>query len=217
LEDTADADSVKVRVVVSSTVGGFRICAAFACYDCGRRSMEENMRILALTIITLVLGAGPASAWEEYNYPDQGVAIQFPAKPQAMKSTRDSTLAKGLPAMIYSVEDDHVLYRLTVVDLTSRPDTGSNFLNEAAYGLMREGDVLFTDFPRVYQDAKSIYGVTLVVDRMDGSRVRSSLYYHKGRLYIADATVLPARHDKDMATPSRYDQTIRFPPDGRFD
>jgi hypothetical protein len=217
LEDTADADSVKVRVVVSSTVGGFRICAAFACYDCGRRSMEENMRILALTIITLVLGAGPASAWEEYNYPDQGVAIQFPAKPQAMKSTRDSTLAKGLPAMIYSVEDDHVLYRLTVVDLTSRPDTGSNFLNEAAYGLMREGDVLFTDFPRVYQDAKSIYGVTLVVDRMDGSRVRSSLYYHKGRLYIAGATVLPARHDKDMATPSRYDQTIRFPPDGRFD
>ena len=110
-----------------------------------------------------------------------------------------------------------VLYRLTVVDLTNRPDMGANFLNEAGYALMREGDVLFTDFPRVYQDARSIYGVTLVVDRMDGSRVRSSLYYHKGRLYIADAVVLPARGDKDMSTPSRYDQTIRFPPDGRFD
>jgi hypothetical protein len=181
--------------------------------------MEEPMRALALIIFVfaLVLGAAPAMAWEEYNYPDQGVAIQFPAKPQAMKSTRDSTLAKSLPAMIYSVEDDHVLYKLTVIDLASRPDSGSNFLNEAAYGLMREGDVLFTDFPRVYQDAKSIYGVTLVVDRPDGSRVRSSLYYHKGRLYIAEAVVLPARHDKDMATPSRYDQTIRFPPDGRFD
>jgi hypothetical protein len=82
---------------------------------------------------------------------------------------------------------------------------------------MREGDVLFTDFPRVYQDVKAIYGVSLVVDRMDGSRVRTSLYYNKGRLYIADAVVLPARGDKDMATPSRYDQTIRFPPDGRFD
>ena len=45
---------------------------------------------------------------------------------------------------------------------------------------------------------------------MNGSRVRSSLYYNKGRLYIAEAFVLPARGDKDMTTPSRYDQTIRF-------
>ncbi len=175
------------------------------------------MRIFAFIVFALFLGAGPASAWEEYIYLDQGVAIQFPAKPQAMKSTYDSIFAKGLPSMVYSAEADHVLYKLSVVDLTSRPDMGSNFLNEAGYDLIRQGKVLFTDFPRVYQDAKSIYGVTLVVDRKDGNRVRTSLYYHKGRLYIADAVVLPARGDNDMTTPSRYDQTIRFPPDGRFD
>jgi len=179
--------------------------------------MEETMRTSAFIVFALFLGAGPASAWEEYIYLDQGVAIQFPAKPQAMKSTYDSAFAKGLPSMVYSAEDDHVLYKLTVIDLASRPDTGANFLNEAGYGLMRRGDVLFTDFPRVYQDARAIYGVTLVIDRVDGSRVRTSLYSHKGRLYIADAIVLPARGDKDMTTPSRYDQTIRFPPDGRFD
>ena len=175
------------------------------------------MRILPFITFALFLGAGPASAWEEYTYLDQGVAIQFPAKPQVMTSTYDSAFAKALPSTVYSAEDDHVRYTLTVIDLTSRPDMGANFLNEAAYWLMRKGDVLFTDFPRVYQDARSIYGVTLVVDRTDKSRVRSSLYYHKGRLYIADAVVLPARGDKDMSTPSRYDQTIRFPPDGRFD
>ncbi len=174
------------------------------------------MRILVI-MLALFLGAGPASAWEEYKYLDQGVAIQFPVKPQAMKSTYDSTLAKGLASTIYSAEDDHVVYKLTVVDLTGRPDVGANFLNEAAFGLMHEGEVLFTDFPRVYQDVKAIYGVTLVVDRPNGSRVRTSLYYNKGRLYIADAVVLAARGDKDMTTPSRYDQTIRFPPDGRFD
>jgi len=38
------------------------------------------------------------------------VAIQFPAKPQAMKSTYDSVYAKGLPSMIYAAEDDHVVY-----------------------------------------------------------------------------------------------------------
>jgi hypothetical protein len=175
------------------------------------------MRILAFIMFALLLGARPASAWEEYKYLDQGVAIQFPAKPQAVKSTYDSVYAKGLPSVIYSAEDDHVLYKLTVIDLTTRPDMGANFLNEVANRLQREGEVLFTDFPRVYQDARSVFGVSLVVDRIDGSRVRSSLYHHKGRLYIADAIVLPARGDKDMTTPSRYDQTIRFPPDGRFD
>jgi hypothetical protein len=175
------------------------------------------MRILAVVLTVLLLGAGEALAWEEYNYLDQGVAIQFPAKPQATKSTYDSVYAKGLPSMVYSAEDDHVVYKLTVVDLTARPDMGANFLNEAANRLQREGDVLFVDFPRVYQDIRSVFGVSLVVDRMDGSRVRTSLYHHKGRLYIADAVVLPARGDKDMTTPSRYDQTVRFPPDGRFD
>lgn len=175
------------------------------------------MRILAFIMFAFSLGAAPASAWEEYRYPDQGVAIQFPARPQASQSTYDSVFAKGLPSMIYSAEDDHVLYKLTVVDLTASPDMGANFLNEAANRLQREGDVLFTDFPRVYQDARSVFGVSLVVDHTDGSRVRTSLYHHRGRLYIADAIVLPTRGDKDMTTPSRYDQTIRFPPDGRFD
>jgi hypothetical protein len=175
------------------------------------------MRIFAFVMLALFLGAGPAAAWQEYVYLEQGVAIQFPAKPQAMRSTYDSIYAKRLPSMVYSVEDDHVVYKLTAVDLSGRPDMGSSFLNEAGYELMREGNVLFTDFPRVYQDAQSIFGVTLVVDRKDGSRVRSSLYYHKGRLYIAQAIVLPARRDKDMTTPSRYDMTIRFPPDGHFD
>jgi hypothetical protein len=174
------------------------------------------MRVVAL-ILAFLVGSSPALAWQEYVYLDQGVAIQFPAKPETQKSLYDSTLAKGLPSTIYSAEDDHVLYKLTIVDLTDRHDVGANFLNEAAFGLMREGDVLFTDFPRVYQGVKAIYGVTLVVDRMNGNRVRSSLYYNKGRLYIAEAFVLPARGDKDMTTPSRYDQTIRFPPDGRFD
>jgi hypothetical protein len=177
----------------------------------------ETMRSFAVIMLALFLGAGPASAWQEYVYLDQGVAIQFPAKPQAAKSTYDSIYAKRIPAMVYSVEDDHVLYKLTVVDLADRPDKGSSFVNEAGYELMREGEVLFTDFPRVYQDEQSIYGVTLVVDRKDGSRVRSSLYYNKGHLYIAQAIVLPARRDKDMTTPSRYDMTIRFPPDGHFD
>jgi hypothetical protein len=176
------------------------------------------MRSLALLALALFMNLHPACAgFEEYTYLDQGVAIQFPAKPTATKSMYKSILAKDLTATIYSAEDDHVVYRLTVVDLGGNADRGASFLDEAGYALMRRGNVIFTDFPRVYQDEKSVFGVTLVVDRKDGSRVRSSLYFHKGRLYIAEAVVLAARGDKDMTTPSRFDQTIRFPPDGRFD
>lgn len=175
------------------------------------------MRTASLVVLTALLGASPAAAWQEYIYLDRGVAIQFPVAPQIRTATHQSTLLKGLPATIYSAEDDNVLYRLTVVDLGTRVDVAPNLLNEAAYFLMREGDVLFTDFPRVYNDERAIYGLTLVVDRTDGSRARSSLYVSKGRLYVADAIVRPARGDKDMTTPSRFDQTIRFPPDGRFD
>jgi hypothetical protein len=177
------------------------------------------MRAFALMVLGLLAVSSPAWAWKEFVYLDKNVAIQFPDKPpQVTSETYDSIYGKGLKTTVYSAEDDHVVYRLTVIDLPAgKPDAGSNYVNEAAYNLMREGDVLFTDFPRVYQDARSIFGVTLVVDRMNGSRVRSSLYYNKGRLYIADAIVTPARGDKDMTTPSRFDQTIRFPPDGRFD
>jgi len=177
------------------------------------------MRILALVILTLALGAGPASAaaFREYVYLDRGVAIQFPAPPRMSTGTLESAMVKGLPTTTYAARDDNVDYRLTVIELGNRTDAATSLLNEIAYFLMREGDVLFTDFPRVYQDAQSVYGLTLVVDRMDGTRIRTSLYYSKGRLYRADAIVLPARGDKDMTTPSRFDQTIRFPPDGRFD
>ena len=177
------------------------------------------MRIPALVILTLALITGPASAaaFREYIYLDRGVAIQFPAAPQMSAGTHDSVMVKGLRTTTYATRDDNVDYKLTIVELGNRTDAATSLLNEVAYNLMREGDVLFTDFPRVYQDAQSVYGLTLVVDRMDGSRIRTSLYYSKGRLYRADAIVLPARGDKDMTTPSRFDQTIRFPPDGRFD
>jgi len=177
------------------------------------------MRILAFIGFALFLGAAPVTAeeWKEYNYPEQEVAIQFPAKPEVTKSTYNSIYAKGLPSVVISAEDDHVVYKLTVIDLSSHPNNGANFMNEVANRVIRESEILFTDFTRVYQDEKSVFGTTVVFDRKDGARVRTTLYGHRGRLYMADAIVLPARGDKDMTTPGRYDQTIRFPPDGRFD
>jgi len=174
------------------------------------------MSIFALVMLMLLPGLRPAGVWEEYIYLDRGVAIQFPAKPEASMVPYASALVKGLLSTIYTAQDDNVVYKLTIVDVDGHIDTAANLLNEANYSLMREGNVVFNDIPRVYQDERSIFGTTMVVDRPDGSRMRSSLFFSKGRIYRADAIVLPARGDKDMTVPSRFDQTIRFPPDGRF-
>ena len=41
------------------------------------------MRKYSFVLFVLCFCAGPVSALTEYNYLDQGVAIQFPAKPEA--------------------------------------------------------------------------------------------------------------------------------------
>ena len=97
------------------------------------------MRFSSLVVLIVVLSASPGTAWQEYIYLDRNVAIQFPVPPQVRMATHQSTLVKGLPAAIYAAEDDHVLYRLTVVDLAGHTDAATNLLNEAAYALMREG------------------------------------------------------------------------------
>ena len=174
------------------------------------------MSISGFVMLTMMPVFSPAAAWEEYVYLDRGVAIQFPVNPEASTAPYPSALVKGLTSTIYTAQDDNVIYKLTIVDLAGHTDAATNLLNEANYSLMREGNVVFNDIPRVYQDERSIFGTTMVVDRPDGSRMRSSLFFSKGRIYRADAIVLPARGDKDMTVPSRFDQTIRFPPDGRF-
>ena len=169
------------------------------------------MRIFALVIFAIVLGAGQASAWEEYRYLEQGVAIQFPARPQMTKATYDSILAKGLAATVYSAEDDHFIYKLAIVDLTSRAEAGANFLNDAAYGLIQKGDLIFADFTRVYFDERAVHGATVVVDRPDGA-TRS--------ISTAAGFTLPrpwCARRQEYDNPVALRPTIRFPPDGRFD
>ena len=182
------------------------------------------MRTTGFFILMYLLGAAPAFAqqdpepdWTEYIYLDRGFAIQFPAPPTITAGMLESVLFDGLTTSVYSAEFDHVIYRMTVVDLSDRPDAGANILNELGFNMVREGTLLFTTFPRVYNNEQSVFGVTLVADLPDGSRTRTTLYYRSGMLYRADAIVLPSRGDMDMAIPSRFDQTLRFPPDGRFD
>jgi hypothetical protein len=173
------------------------------------------MRILCLALVLLLGSLTPAAAqWREYVYEPQGFAIQFPAMPRVGRGTYMSARFGTLPSTTYEVQHENILYRLTVVDFPNVGE-GANLMGEAAYTLMREGEVTFYDFPRVDLNTSGVYGIGMQIDLMDQRRLRTSVYFNRGRFYKAEAYILPARGDRDMAVPSRFDQTLRFNVGGR--
>ena len=171
------------------------------------------MRPYSLLVATIVMGASPAMAaaeWQEYLYPQDNFAIQFPAEPSMRTAPYESIVIPGLTSNVYFLEFENILFEATVVDLAGMAGQGANLNNEAAYDLQRLGNVIFHDFPRVNNRENATFGHTMVVDAEDGRRIRSSTYFANNRFYRVDAIVLPARGDLDQALPSRFDQTLRF-------
>jgi hypothetical protein len=168
------------------------------------------MRSVAFAFIALALMASPAMAWEEYQYPEQGFAIQFPVPPAIEAGTYDNNTGPAFASTVYSVTFENVLYRLTVIELGARADEGASLIGEIAHFLERDTQIVMHYFPRIGFDTKPSFGAGILVDRNDGSRLRSSAYVFGGRFYRADAIVLPARGDLDQSVPSRFDQTLRF-------
>ncbi len=175
------------------------------------------MRHVFLLIAALVIAASPATGaaqWQEYVYPDDRFAIQFPSEPNLRTAPYETTITSGLSANVYSLEFENILFEATVVELDGLMEDGANFVIEAVYDLQRAGDVIFNDFPRVGRRGNATFGITIVVDTEDGRRMRSSSYFANGRFYKIDAIVLPERGDKDQAVPLRFDQTLRFNVEG---
>jgi hypothetical protein len=171
---------------------------------------ESLMRLIAALFAFVLIAAAPVAEWREYVYRDQGFAIQFPLPPKVEKTSYRSQRYGQLPATQYSVTHESVQYKIMVAELGANAAQGANVLGEAAYWLMREGEVFFNDVPRVDQAQNGVFGLTMVMDLMDGRRMRTSIYVTGGRYYRVDAIVLTARGDKDMSIPSRFDQTLRF-------
>ena len=175
------------------------------------------MRHMFLLISALLIAASPAKGaadWQEYVYPEDRFAIQFPSEPSLRTAPYETTITSGLSAHVYSLEFENILFEATVVELDGLMEDGANFVIEASYNLQRAGEVIFHDFPRVGNRGNATYGITMVVDTEDGRRIRSSSYFANDRFYKIDAIVLPARGDTDQAVPFRFDQTLRFNVEG---
>ena len=167
----------------------------------------------ALALILCVFAVSPANAaadWVEYIYAEDEFAVQFPVPPTTGTEFYETTITEPLPTRFYSAEYDNVLFKARVFALGDLVNQGANFVVEAAYNLMRQGNVIFHDFPRVGLRGNATFGITMVVDTEDGRRIRASFYSENERVYLVEAIVMPERGDLDQALPSRFDQTLRL-------
>jgi hypothetical protein len=167
----------------------------------------------ALALVLFFIAISPANAaadWREYVFLEDEFAVQFPVPPSTSMETYETSITQGLPARTHSAEFDNILFKVRVIEIGELIDQAANFVVEAAYDLMRMGNVIYNDFPRVGLRGNGTFGVAMVVDTEDGRRIRSSFYSENGRLYLVDAIVMPERGDLDQALPSRFDQTLRL-------
>ena len=158
------------------------------------------MRSKALiTLVGLALAATtmPAeAAWKSYISHALGFAFQAPGVVKAEKGTYRAAVAGVKDAIIYRSVDDNIEYRATVVDFTDRANEGSVLMEEAAFILQDDKKVLMNDFGRVQTGKDGIYGRRMTIDLPNnGGRESIATYFTKGRLYVLEATVLPANGD----------------------
>jgi hypothetical protein len=175
--------------------------------------MTRRTSLIAL----LLLCASPASAaWQEYVYADLNVAKEFPAPPKVAHGTyrTPSVGANAVPATIYSVEDDNILYRMTVADLEA-PEfvaRSASLMAECVALAEKEGRVRAT-MPQRVEDgtAYRVYGQMVSVD-LNGNqgRKQTNCFYTKGRLYKIEAWVRPAHGELDSPAAIRFSSSVRF-------
>jgi hypothetical protein len=177
------------------------------------------MKKIALALVLFLATASPAGAaadWQEYVFEEDEFAVQFPVPPSTSIETYETSITEARSARVHSAEFDNILFKVRIVEIADVIDQAANFVAEAAYDLMRRGDTVFYDFPRVGLRGNATFGINMVVDTEDGYRIRSSSYSENSRLYIVDAIVMPERGDLDQSLPSRFEQTLRLRLDARL-
>nr|TFG54530.1 MAG: hypothetical protein E4H34_02460 [Hyphomicrobiales bacterium] len=155
----------------------------------------------ALAGIALLSWTIPAAAaWNSYVSHPLGFSFRAPGEISVETGVYRAAVGGERQAIIYRSLDNNIDYRLSVVDFTDRADEGSVLMEEAAYILQDDMQVLLNDFGRVDTGADAVYGRRMTFDLPDGSGRKSvGTYFTKGRLFMIEATVLP--ENGDFATP----------------
>ena len=165
------------------------------------------MRLIALVAAALIVSL-PASAqgWKEYSYPESGFYVHFPADPQVSDSTYTMD-GKTVNARVYSLEQDNILYAVTVADYSQENMQEESTIEQAVKQLIGDGEVVM-DIPH---RINSTYGRQLMIKGKDDSRSSVAVFFRDKKLIVANGKILASNPDKAAGEGMRFQQTLGWP------
>src|SRR4029077_2194200 len=98
------------------------------------RPRTQKMRLIAF-IVAMIAASAPAGAqsWTEYQYPNDGFTVAFPAEPKVETSTYQAPGGNLVEARVYSVVQEGGAFKVTIADLSQSEMSEGNVM---AYAVM---------------------------------------------------------------------------------
>lgn len=160
----------------------------------------------ALAALALATPAAAAEDWRNYDYPEAGFAVHFPAAPRALETTYTTLSGFRAPARAWSARLEDVVYTVTVADLSKSPAEQKSAIEDAVKLAGRGGEVKVDVEARINRQ----YGRELSIVSPDGVRSVMAIFFFGGRLYQLDGRASGPGADGASARLIRFQQSLQF-------
>ena len=162
------------------------------------------MRLITF-VVAIIVASAPAGAqgWREYEYPNEGFTVAFPAEPKVETTSYQPPGGRLVEARVHSVVQEGGEFKVTVVDLPYAEMSEGNIMAYAVLMLSRGGEIKI-DIPH---STRRIIGRQVSIDGLDGSQTYASVFFHNRRLYQIEGTVPAGNSTADAI---RFQQSFDF-------
>src|SRR5215813_12800540 len=111
-----------------------------------------HMRSMLFALAALV-ASGPAAAqsWQEHAYSEYAVSLTFPANPQIETTSYQVAEGRSVPARVYSVRQDKLVFNLTIADLADTSLEEGALIDHAIKRLSADGELKLNLPHRIYR------------------------------------------------------------------
>jgi hypothetical protein len=172
----------------------------------------RSLIFAALAGSVLAISTAPAeAAWKSYISKDLGISFEMPGTVKTTVGTFRGAVAGPRQTIVYSSVDENIEYKVTVMLFKQAQADGATLLGEREYMFQDGKKVLMDTFGRVEPGKDAVYGRKMVVDLpQNKGRTTGAFYFTNGKMFVLEATVLPANGDYQSPDPGRFIDSIAF-------
>ena len=167
------------------------------------------MRLKCLFMLLMGIVFSPVHAesdWQEYSYPESGVAFQLPVAPGISNDKLVLQSGISVPTTVYSARQDNVVYSVIVANFAGTSVEPKSVINETEKTISSTGTVAFSVDARVDGEI----GRELSVNGTDGSRSKVAIFFTENRLYELIGRTLPPDSAAGSGEAIRFQESLRF-------